>query len=126
MRKIEILENGNIKVTIPIALRSCSGRKRIIAPDAKIEPVPLVLNIARAFRWQKYIDEGKFSNLTELARSIGRDKAHVAKTIRLTLLSPKIIHAALSGTLPQNVGIKLSERWHWGHGENRKRQLGCD
>lgn len=107
MRKIEILENGNIKVTIPIALRSCSGRKRIIAPDAKIEPVPLVLNIARAFRWQKYIDEGKFSNLTELARSIGRDKAHVAKTIRLTLLSPKIIHAALSGTLPQNVGIEF-------------------
>ena len=27
MNKVEILENGNVKITIPMALQSCAGRK---------------------------------------------------------------------------------------------------
>ena len=30
MTKIEILENGNVKLTIPMSFRHCAGRKRII------------------------------------------------------------------------------------------------
>ncbi len=43
------------------------------------------------------IDEGKFKNIAELAKAVGIDSGAVARTIRLTLLSPKIIHRIISG-----------------------------
>ena len=49
--------------------------------------------------WQKMIDEGKFSNIKDLAATVGVDSGLISRTIRLTLLSPKIIHKLLSGEL---------------------------
>lgn len=74
-----------------------------ILPDGRhppnVEYTPVQLALARAFRWQKMIDEGKFSNIKDLAATIGVDSGHISRTIRLTLLSPKIIHKLLSGEL---------------------------
>ena len=101
MRVIEILENGNVRVTIPIALRCCSGRKKIVSPDVSAdEGEPLAITLARAFRWQRCIDEGKFKNTTELALAVGRDKGTVARTVRLTLLSPDIVRRILNRDVP--------------------------
>ncbi len=46
------------------------------------------------------IDEGHFSNVGELANAVGKDRAYVARVLRLTLLAPEIVHAALTGDLP--------------------------
>ena len=73
---------------------------------------PLLLSIARAYRWQKMIDEGKFKNIAELANVLGIDSGAVARTIRLTLLSPKIIHKIIAGevNLSQVAGeVNLSQ-----------------
>lgn len=117
MNKIEVLENGNVRVDISIALRSCSGRKKIIAPsmnDSDGESLPLTL--ARAFRWQRYIDEGKFKNTTDLALAIGIDQAVVAWTVRLTLLAPELIHRILNCDTPPGMTVNrlrcaFPERW---------------
>jgi hypothetical protein len=106
MNKIEMLENGNVKLTIKMSLRNCAGRKRVIASDDSIAEDLVVVNIARAFRWQAMIDEGKFANVNELARALGRDKSHVSRTIRLTLLSPEVIHAAITGKLKKEFGLE--------------------
>ena len=45
------------------------------------------------------IDEGKFFNIKALTATIGVDSGLISRTIRLTLLSPKIIHKLLSGEL---------------------------
>ena len=87
-KQIEVLENGNVRVTIPLIFKIAGGRTRIFTPDS-----------ARAFRWQKMIDEGKFSNIKDLAATVGVDSGLISRTIRLTLLSPKIIHKLLSGEL---------------------------
>ena len=58
---------------------------------------PLVLNLARGFHWQELIDEGAYPNIKELAKAIGIDSGVVAKAIRLTWLSPKIIHKLIIG-----------------------------
>lgn len=58
---------------------------------------PLVLNLARGFHWQELIDEGAYPNIKELAKAIGIDSGGVAKAIRLTWLSPKIIHKIIIG-----------------------------
>ena len=64
------------------------GGKRIITPDSETSFIdPMITNIARAFRWQTLIDEGKFSNVHELARAIGKDDAYVSRIIRFTLLA---------------------------------------
>ena len=107
MNKIEVLENGNVKITIPMSFRNCAGRKRIVTPDSETSFTdPMITNIARAFRWQTLIDEGKFSNVHELARAIGKDDGYVSRIIRLTLLSPEIIHAIIAGTLEKDIGIE--------------------
>ena len=113
MTKIEILENGNVKLTIPMSFRHWNGRKRIIVPDDSEKLVdPLVLNLARAFRWQELIDSGTYSNAIELARAVGKDTAYVARTVRLTLLAPEIIHAILHGTLKKSISMEtLRKSW---------------
>ena len=113
MTKIEILENGNVKLTISMSFLHCAGRKRIIVPDDSEKLVdPLVLNLARAFRWQELIDSGTYSNAIELARAVGKDTAYVARTVRLTLLAPEIIHAILHGTLKKSISMEtLRKSW---------------
>ena len=96
--QIEILENGNLLITLPIVFKICGQRKKMIMPDSEdAGSSPLLLSIARAYRWQKMIDEGKFKNIAELANVLGIDPGAVARTIRLTLLSPKIIHKIIAG-----------------------------
>jgi hypothetical protein len=74
-----------------------------------------VLNIARGFYWQEMIDNGKISNIRELAKIMNVNESYVGRTIRLTMLSPEIIHRAIRGTLPPDISLaklyKLSSRW---------------
>ena len=99
-KQIEVLENGNVRVTIPLFFKIAGGRTRIFTSDSEhVEYTPVQLALARAFRWQKMIDEGKFSNIKDLAATVGVDSGLISRTIRLTLLSPKIIHKLLSGEL---------------------------
>ena len=99
-KQIEVLENGNVRVTIPLIFKIAGGRTRIFTPGSEhVEYTPVQLALARAFRWQKMIDEGKFSNIKDLAATVGVDSGLISRTIRLTLLSPKIIHKLLSGEL---------------------------
>ena len=127
MSEVKVLDNGNVLVTVPISLRFRSGRKRVFfsANDA-IEVDPLVMNLARAFRWQKLIDSGVYRNANELAKAIGKDHAFVARTTRLTLLAPEIIHAILAGSLQRNIPIEnfrkeMPTRW-----EEQKKLFGFD
>ncbi len=98
--QIEVLENGNIRITMPMVFKICGSRKQIITPDSEnVEAAPILVSIARAYRWQKMIDEGKFKNIAELAQAVGVDSGAIARTNRLTLLSPKIIHKLIAGEI---------------------------
>lgn len=106
MQRVEFLPNGNARVTVPMEIRNFAGRKRLIFPElSPAEPDPVVVNFARAFRWQKMLNDGLFESTTALAREIGVNESYVARTIRLTWLSPRIIDAAVNGTLPSNISL---------------------
>ena len=101
-----ILENGNLEITIPIALRSLRGRKRVIAPDEETNGQDVILTaLARGLRWQKFIDEGRFANIKELARSIGKDPSQIARAIRLTRLSPAIVYRIVINDIPDGLSL---------------------
>ena len=117
MPDVKILANGNVLVSIPITLRESAGRKQIITDQKKFkaENDPIVLNIARGFYWQEMIDNGKIANIRELAKIMNVNESYVGRTIRLTMLSPEIIHRAIRGTLPEDISLaklyKLPDRW---------------
>ena len=103
----KILENGRLQVTIPFKFRTIASRKKIVVPGTIADGTePLSLGLARAFRWQQYIDEGKFRNIRELAKAIGQDETAVAKTMRLRMLSPAIVHRIVTGDIPRSLNLK--------------------
>jgi len=99
--KTEVLANGVIRVSIPVTIKTQAGRKRIVAQDVSALGTqcdsPVLMHLARGFHWQELIDDGTYPNIKELAVAIGIDSGVVAKAIRLTLLSPKIIHKLILG-----------------------------
>ena len=125
MPDVKVLANGNVLVSIPITLRESAGRKQIITDQKKFkaENDPIVLNIARGFYWQEMIDSGKITNIRELAKIMNVNESYVGRTIRLTMLSPEIIHRAIRGTLPEDISLaklyKLPDRW-----DEQLKQLG--
>jgi len=114
----QILENGNLLITIPISLRSQRGRKRIISPDTSPDHTneSILLALARGRRWQKLIDDNQFTNIKELADTIGKDPSQIARAIRLTRLSPAIIQRIIANDAPDGLSLaklrtNLPEKW---------------
>ena len=67
-----ILENGNLEITIPIAVRSLRGRKRVIAPDEETNGQDVILTaLARGLRWQRRQKARRHYSLCRDHRSLG-------------------------------------------------------
>ena len=102
------LDNCKLRVTIPVSFVTQSWRKRIYSENYEHLQnchSTLVANIARGFYWQSLIDDGKYENMKELARALGVENGAVTKVVRLTLLSPKIIHKIIIGDITINSNI---------------------
>ena len=127
MSEVKVLDNGNVLVTVPVSFRFRAGRKRLIFPENDTPEIdPMVMNLARAFRWQALIDSGTYSNTTELAEATGKDPAYISRIIRLTLLALEIVHAILAGTLQRSVPLEklckeMPIRW-----EDQKKLFGVE
>ncbi len=92
-----------IRVFVPLELRQRSGRKVIIQPDTPAddaEPSAIVVAFARAHVWQKAIDDEEFKDAQTLADHFGVDASLVRRILRLGLISPRIVEAALGGKEP--------------------------
>jgi hypothetical protein len=106
-------EDQGIVVNVPLKLKKRGGRKEVILPQAFAAQSPmrpshqeaLVIAIARAHRWQKLLDEGKFESISDLAREIGLDPSFAARLLRLTLLAPDIVEAILTGDEPSGLSL---------------------
>jgi hypothetical protein len=53
--------------------------------------------LARAHRWKRLLESGRYGSLAELAAAEKIDRSYLAKTLRLTLLAPDIVEAILDG-----------------------------
>jgi hypothetical protein len=83
----------------------------------------MITNIARAFRWHALIDSGKFSNIHELARAIGKDDAYVLRIIRFTQFAPEIIHVVLARKINESICSEKLKQSLPIMGKSRKRCL---
>jgi site-specific DNA recombinase len=90
-----------IRVFIPMELRKRSGRKEIVLPDVlpddDSQPTPLAIAFARAYVWQTWLDERKYTDAEELAKYLGIDVSLVRRVLRLNVVSPRIVEDVLNG-----------------------------
>ena len=106
-------DDRTVTVRIPLVFKKHGGRKTVISPDGHVrepsEPLvdrALVRALARAFRWQRLLDEGAHGTFDDLAKAEGVSQSHVSRMLRLTLLSPDLIEAILEGRPPEGMRLE--------------------
>ena len=65
----------------------------------------LVKALARAFRWRRMMEAGRFATLNELATAEKINSSYVSRLLRLTLLPPDIVEAILNGRQPEGMTL---------------------
>lgn len=129
-------DNG-VKLTtfVPLQFKK-RGIQKVIVPPEGVEqavtvqstslPLPLlpqhdptlIKALAKGLYWQHLLDSGAVSSTAELAKREGLHKVTINEGLRLALLSPDIVRAALEGTLPRTVSLETLQRtmipqdWH--------------
>ena len=112
------LEGTTLVVGVPMRFQRRGGRKRIVAPDGgeiapTTKPQPdgtLVKALARAWRWQRMLDEGVYMSISEIGDAENISKSYVSRILRLALLAPDIVEAILAGRTDQDIMLEQLER----------------
>ena len=110
---------SSVTVTVPMNIQRRGGRKQIIGPDG--EPVrasgdaagvattrgdpALVKALARAFRYQRLMDEGRYASISEMAAAERIDRGYLGRILQLTLLAPDLVEAILDGREPASLAL---------------------
>lgn len=102
----------SIAVRVPLAIRHRPGRKTVVTPmidgaapvTTRADPA-LVKALARAFRYQRMLDEGRYATITEMAAGERIERGYLGSLLRLTLLAPDLVEAALDERLAPGPGL---------------------
>jgi hypothetical protein len=70
----------------------------------------LVKALARAWRWQRLIDDGVYSSVTEISEAEEINKRYISRILRLALLAPDIVDTILAGRTDQALILERLER----------------
>ena len=100
-------DGRTLTVRVPLTLRKRGGRKQVVMPEGACwgQPRPRVDNtmvkaIARAHRWKRLMESGRFASVTELAEAEKINQSYLCRVLRLALLAPDIVEAILDGRQP--------------------------
>ncbi|PZR10410.1 hypothetical protein EJV46_18300 [Roseococcus sp. SYP-B2431] len=100
----------SITVRVPLAVRHRPGRKTVVTPMTDgVAPVTmradpaLVKALARAFRYQRMLDQGRYASITEMAAAERLERGYLGSLLRLTLLAPDLVSAILDGRQPEGL-----------------------
>jgi hypothetical protein len=103
----------SITVRVPLTIRRRPERKTVVTPTREdAEPVvtthadPALLKaLARAFRYQRLLDQGRYASISEMAAGECIERGYLGTLLRLTLLAPAIVDAILSGHQPEALSL---------------------
>lgn len=102
----------SITVRVPLKIRHRPGRKTVVTPVQEGVPAvatradpALVKALARAFRYQKLLDEGRYASISEMAAGERIERGYLGSLLRLTLLAPDIVEAILDGCQPEGTTL---------------------
>jgi hypothetical protein len=104
-------EVATVDIRVPMEFKTRSGRKEIILPPdaattADVGPrSPLVVALARAYRWQRMSDSGEVLGVEAIAAKCGVDRSYVGRILRLATLAPDIMQSILAGAEPSSLSL---------------------
>jgi hypothetical protein len=104
-------EATSITVRVPLNIRRRRGRKTVVMPVASDGSVPtradpaLVKALARAFRYQRLLDEGRYTSITEMAAAEKIERGYLGSLLRLTLLASDVVEAIMDGRQPEGMTL---------------------
>ena len=119
------LADGGLKITtfVPLRLKKRGIKKVLVAPDGVDEAVTwrtpamppshdsvLLRALGRAYYWQHLLDSGFVADTAEIAEREGIIRSTVSEVLRLALLAPDVVEAAVAGRLNGTVSL---ERLLW-------------
>ena len=89
---------SSITVGVPMTIRRRGGRRLEVAPDGTSDWAPrrghidsiLIKALARAHRWQRMLDGGRYASVSEMAAVGKLDRSYVGRILMLTLLAPDV------------------------------------
>ena len=116
------LADGGVQVTtfVPLRFKKRGIKKVLVPPEGVGEAVTwcatpaiaplhdsvLLRALGRAYYWQHLLDSGAVSDTAEIAKREGIIRSTVSEVLRLTLLSPDVIEAAVEGRLAATVSLE--------------------
>jgi hypothetical protein len=119
---------SHVTVRVPLTIRRRPGRRTMVSLPfedgggriaTKADPA-LVKALARAFRYQKLLDEGRYASISEMAAGEKIERGYLGTLLRLTLLAPELVEAILNGRQPEGMTLpRLLEGVPVGWGEQR-------
>jgi hypothetical protein len=95
----------HITVRVPLRIRRRPGRKTVVTPvvdglpahtTTRADPA-LLKALARAFRYQRMLDDGRYASISEMAAAEKLDRGYLGRLLQLTLLAPDIVEAIVEG-----------------------------
>jgi hypothetical protein len=111
--KTSVSEDGRTAtVSVPVTFLQRGRRKQILTPpgEAPWSPTPrvdtaLVKAVVRAHRWRQMLEGGEYNSSAELAKAEKVNASYLSRILRLTLLSPDIVEAIVSGQQPSTLQV---------------------
>ena len=98
-----------LTVVIPLRVKPHGGRKAMVTPGVlaleRRQDITLIKAVARAFRWRRMLESGRFATINELAAAEKINSSYVSRVLRLTLLAPDIVEAILDGRQPEGMTL---------------------
>ncbi len=70
----------------------------------------MVKALARAFRWQRFLENGQYATIEEIAKAEKINTSYISRILRLTLLSPEIVEMILDGRQPTSMTLKSLQK----------------
>ena len=118
---------SHVTVRVPLTIRRRPGHKTLVSLGfgaeggriaTKADPA-LVKALARAFRYQKLLDEGRYASISEMAAAEKIERGYLGTLLRLTPLAPHLVEAILNGRQPEGVTLpRLLEGCRWDGGSS--------
>lgn len=107
-------DGRTLTVRVPFALRKRGGRKLVVAPEGATWSAPrlrvdstMVKALARAHRWKRLLESGRFGSVAELAEAEKINQSYMCRVLRLTLLAPDMVEAILDGRQPAEMTLAV-------------------
>jgi hypothetical protein len=98
-----------VTVHIPFHIVKRGGRKEMQLPEGASSQRrmdnTLVKALARGFRWKRMLESGEFTTIAELAAREGITPTYLARVLRLSLLSPEVVDAIMSGQQTSHISL---------------------